>query len=160
MLLSFISYPKLVFDAWGKVPPGLLKIYANFRGEYKECREIRVPPVSANLEQLAKHSPLSLLDFATLESVAEEQNQRKNDGDDMVSLESSDFSQDMDGHKRKFPEFRGKFCHVGVTLKGVHIAGGQAVVVSTVLYLNLLSFLKKFYHSSNLDHHIGIQNKG
>ena len=100
-------------------------MYANFRGEYKECREIRAPAISANMNQLGKLSPN--LNLASLENLAEEQNDADTDG----SVAKSELVQFQNGLHR-FPEFRGKFCHVGVTLKGIHIAGGKAFVVSVL----------------------------
>ena len=113
-----------VFDSWGKVPPGLLKVYSNFRGEYMECKEIRVPPVVTSWDHL---EDLSLkLDFASLEDLAEEQQRQLENGGkpELLTVQESQV---------KLPEFKGKFCHVGVTVGGLDIAGGQGRIVSIAL---------------------------
>ena len=112
-----------VFDSWGKVPPGLLKVYSNFRGEYMECKEIRVPPVVTSWDHL---EDLSLkLDFASLEDLAEEQQRQLENGGkpELLTVHEGQV---------KLPEFKGKFCHVGVTVGGLDIAGGQARIVRIV----------------------------
>ncbi|KAK3697586.1 hypothetical protein RRG08_033317 [Elysia crispata] len=129
-LLAKKRWAGKLFDSWGKLPPGILKVYANFRGEYKECREIRAPAISANMNQLGKLSPN--LNLASLENLAEEQNDADTDG----SVAKSELVQFQNGLHR-FPEFRGKFCHVGVTLKGIHIAGGKAFVSSPPVVVGL-----------------------
>ena len=89
-----------------------------------ECKEIRVPPVVTSWDHL---EDLSLkLDFASLEDLAEEQQRQLENGGkpELLTVHEGQV---------KLPEFKGKFCHVGVTVGGLDIAGGQGRIVSIAL---------------------------
>ncbi|RUS81886.1 hypothetical protein EGW08_010356 [Elysia chlorotica] len=130
-MLAKKRWAQKLFDSWGKPPPGILKIYANFRGEYKECREIRAPPISVDVDHLLKVSPN--IGMATLENLAEEQ---RHSGRSVSGSDNPEFVKPENG-LTEFPEFRGKFCHVGVTVKGVHIAGGKPYVSNPPVVVGL-----------------------
>ncbi|GFO39863.1 hypothetical protein PoB_006636800 [Plakobranchus ocellatus] len=73
-----------MFDAWGKLPPGLLKFFIAFRGEYMECRDVYAPPITVSRELPSDSSSTRKLSLSSKSSSKAENSENHPETSDVV----------------------------------------------------------------------------